>query len=150
MAGLINQLLTTLEQQAQNYEDLAAIAREKHQVLVLGDITSLQKITDVESMLVGHNQQLEKSRIAITRDIATVLAQNEGLTLERLAELMANQPEHPSLVAVAARLRIALTLLKQANDINRPLISFALDYAHISISLVRDASIHPYNPTYNA
>ncbi|MCL2617439.1 MAG: flagellar protein FlgN [Defluviitaleaceae bacterium] len=141
MAGLINELLTVLNEQAENYENLLALSHEKRQVLVQNDVKSLQKITNVENIIVGNNQRLEKQRVRITRDISTVLGKNESdMTLSLLAELIARQEEHPALVAVAKRLRAAVDELKEVNDSNKALLAFSLDYVDFTMNLIRGAA----------
>ena len=140
MAGLINELLTVLNEQAENYENLLALSHEKHEVLVQNDVKSLQKITNVENIIVGNNQRLEKKRIKITKDISTVLGKSEAdMTLSLLAELISKQEEHPALVEVATRLRTTVEQLKEINDSNKALLAFSLDYVDFTMNLVRGA-----------
>ena len=138
MAGLINELLTVLNEQADNYENLLALSREKHQVLVENDVKSLQKITNVENIIVGKNHRLEKRRVRIIADISTVLGKNESdMTLTLLAELIEQQEEHPALVEVTQRLRATVEELKEVNDDNKALLAFSLDYVDFTMNLVR-------------
>ena len=140
MAGLINELLTVLNEQAENYENLLALSREKHQVLVHNDVKSLQKITNVENIIIGNNQRLEKKRTKTIRDISTVLGKNESdMTLSLLADLIKQQDEHPELVKVSQRLRSAVEELKEVNDSNKTLLAFSLDYVDFTMNLVRGA-----------
>ena len=140
MAGLINDLLDVLNEQAENYENLLALSREKHEVLVQNDVKSLQKITNVENIIVGNNQRLEKKRIKITGDISTVLGkENTDMTLALLAQLIQQQDEHPSLVNVMHRLRTAVEDLKLVNERNKSMLEFSMDYVDFTMNLVRGA-----------
>ena len=140
MAGLINELLTVLNEQAENYENLLALSREKHQVLVENDVKSLQKITNVENIIVGNNQRLEKKRVKIIADISTVLGKNESdMTLTLLAKLIEQQDEHPALVEITHRLRATVEELKEINESNKTLLAFSLDYVDFTMNLVRGA-----------
>jgi len=119
MAGLINELLTVLNEQAENYENLLALSHEKNQVLVQNDVKSLQKITNVENIIVGNNQKLEKRRTKIIKDISTVLGKAEAdMTLTLLSEMIKDQDEHPALVEVSGRLRATVDSLKEINETN--------------------------------
>ena len=140
MAGLINELLTVLNEQAENYENLLALSREKHQVLIENDVKSLQKITNVENIIVGNNQRLEKRRVKIVADISTVLGKREAdMTLTQLALLIERQDEHPALVEVTRRLRASVEELKEVNESNKALLAFSLDYIDFTMNLVRGA-----------
>ncbi|MCL2617197.1 MAG: flagellar protein FlgN [Defluviitaleaceae bacterium] len=141
MAGLINELLTVLNEQAENYENLLALSHEKNQVLVQNDVKSLQKITNVENIIVGNNQKLEKRRTKIIKDISTVLGKAEAdMTLTLLSEMIKDQDEHPALVEVSGRLRATVDSLKEINETNKTLLAFSLDYVEFTMNLIRGAS----------
>ena len=150
MAGLINELLTVLNEQTENYENLLALSHEKHQVLVENDVKALQKITNVENIIVGNNQRLEKKRVKITADISTVLGKRESdMTLSLLAEMIKQQEEYPALVDVSKRLRTAVEDLKEVNDRNKTLLEFSLDYIDFTMNLVRSSASDAPPSNYN-
>ena len=141
MAGLINELLVVLNDQAENYENLLGLSQEKHEVLVQNDVKSLQKITNVENIIVGNNQKLEKKRVKIIRDISMVLGRKEDeMTLTLLAELIKQQEEYAPLVEVSQRLRSVVDQLKEANESNKTLLALSLDYVEFTMNLIRGAS----------
>ena len=151
MAGLINELLTVLNDQAENYENLLAVSHEKHQVLVANDVKSLQKITNVENIIVGNNQKLEKKRAKIVKDISTVLGKKEeDMTLTLLAELIKQQDEHPALVEVTHRLRATVDQLKEINESNKTLLAFSLDYIEFTMNLLRGATSNEAHDNYSS
>ncbi|MCL2851482.1 MAG: flagellar protein FlgN [Defluviitaleaceae bacterium] len=151
MTGLINELLTVLNEQAENYENLLALSHEKHQVLVQNDVKSLQKITNVENIIVGNNQRLEKKRMKIVSDISTVLGKKESdMTLTVLAGLIERQDEHPALVEVTKRLRATVEDLKEINERNKTLLEFSLDYIDFSMNLIRSSMSEGITDNYDA
>ncbi len=154
MPGLINELVSVLEEQAENYENLLALSHEKVDVIVHNDVKSLQRITSVENTIIGRNQKLEKIRIALNKDIANVLNKKEDeLTISLLSELIKNQPEHPKLIDVSKRITKALTDLKDVNDRNRVLIENSIEFIDFNINLIRGSTasppIYPNNKKYN-
>lgn len=148
MAGLIEDLITVLESQYENYKDLLDLSLEKRQAIIDNDVESLQKITNIENTLVSRNQKLEKKRITIIDDMALVLnKKKEDMTIDGLAEMLKNKPEHDTLVAVAAKMRGVLNDLKVKNDNNKALIENSLDYIDFCMNLIRDKVTNKQNFT---
>ncbi len=140
MAGLLNDLLSNLDEQLENYEYLLGLSYEKKDTLINNDIDELQKITQLENTLVGKNTRLEKKRMSVMSDIASVMNKNENeLTLIALSELVKDSPEHDQLVAVTSKIRDNLTELKSINDQNKLLIDNSLDYINFSMNLLSGA-----------
>lgn len=137
MAGLMSELLEVLNEECGNYKNLLDLSHEKNHVLVKNDIKSLQKITNLENMIVGNNQKLEKKRGRIVEDMALVLGRGD-LSLSVLADLTKGQKEHPDLLDVTNRLRDTVEQLKLSNETNRTLITLSLDYIEFNLNLLRD------------
>jgi len=142
MSGMMQQLLETMNDQAQRYEELLGLALEKKDVVVQNDVEGLQKITNLENILISQNNRLEKKRLSLVTDIAEVLGQRgNDLDIAALIELMTGQPEEQKeLKAVGDRIRDALKQLKEANDFNSSLIQNALDYIEYSMNLIRSSA----------
>lgn len=141
MAGLINELLDILHEQAQRCEELLGLSQEKRGVIIANDVESLQKITHLENLIVSQNQKLERKRTAVLKDIATVLNKKENeLTLSVLAELMQGQEEQSAIVEVGERLRRTLHELSDVNAHNASLIQNALDYIDYSLNVIRSSA----------
>ena len=140
MAGLIDQLLETLNEQYQRYEELLGLSREKVEVIINNDVEELQKINYLENLVISQNQKLEKKREEITNDIATVLNQKvEDLTLTRLIELMEGQNEQPALILTRDRIRNILEELSEINNQNGQLIQNSLEYIEYSTNVMRSS-----------
>jgi flagellar biosynthesis/type III secretory pathway chaperone len=151
MAGLMQQLIGVLEEQTGYYSQLCELSAEKNEVIIVNDVQSLQKITSLENIIIGRLQRLDKNRLSIMKDIAMVLNRDENdLTLGKLAELIAGQPEHDTLVSVTERIRSAAHSLKSINDQNRILIDSSLEYIDFSVNVMRsamDSGPSLYSPT---
>ena len=141
MAGMISQLIGLLNEQAERYEELLGLSREKKDIIIANDLDGLQKITHLENLVVSQNQKLEKKRIAVLQDIAAVVNRNEEeLTLSTLIEIMDGQEEKEGLVSVGDRIRQVMESLSEANLFNASLIHNALDYIEYSMNVIRSSA----------
>ncbi len=140
MAGMINDLISMLNNQAQTYEELYGLSLEKKDAIVKDNLEELQKITDLENILVSQHQRVEKKRALLMGDIAIVLGRKEKeLSLATLIELMEGQNEHEELIRVRARMRDALDKLAKSNEINSMLIQTSLEYIDYSLNVMQSS-----------
>ena len=146
MPSLIEEFITTLEEEQQNYEELLILATEKANVIKNNDIEILQKLTSAETAILGKNQRLENKREGIVKNIGIVLNYDPAeLTITKIAEIIENQAECGALIAVRDKLKITLEGLKQKNELNRGLIQSSLDYIEFSVNMLRGEMADPYN-----
>jgi len=144
LAGLLDELITLLREQAEDFSDLAALASEKSEAIVKNDIEHLQKITNIENALVGKNQKADRRRIQLMNDVATVLNSNtDTLTISHLIELLDGQPGRDELAEVGVSLREAADELKRLNEQNRILIENSLEYIDFSMNVMRSTQATP-------
>ena len=140
MAGMINQLISLMNEQANRYEELLGLSREKKDAIIANNVDELQKITHLENLIVSQNQKLERKRLSVLKDIASVLNKNEAeLTLTALIELMQDHDEQRELTAVGERIRNTLGELAEINAHNGSLIQNALDYIEFSLNIIRSS-----------
>jgi len=140
MAGMIDQLIDILGEQATRCEELLGLALEKKDVIVQNDIESLQKITNLENMVISQNNRLERQRESLAKDIAEVLGKRgQVMDIAALIEAMEGQPQQEPLKEAGNRIRGILNDLKDANEMNQMLIKNALDYVEYSLNIVRSA-----------
>jgi flagellar biosynthesis/type III secretory pathway chaperone len=138
MAGMIDQLLDIMNEQAQRYEELLGLSQEKKDAIVKNDVEHLQKITHFENLLVSQNQKLERKRMDLMKDIADVMGKKaDELTLSALIELMDGQEVRGKLTEAGNKIRDTLTALSDANDLNASLIQNALDYLEYSVNVIQ-------------
>ena len=87
MAGLMDELICILEQERSEYLDLVEMSKEKTPIIIKGDITKLQEITEKEQIVTSKIQNLEKKRLEVIADIAIVLNKDKNeLTISGLVE----------------------------------------------------------------
>ena len=146
MPSLIEEFITTLEDEQQHYEELLILSTEKATVIRDSDAELLQQITAAETAILGKNQRLENKREAIVKNIGVVLNYDPAeLTITKIAEIIENQAEHDALIAVRDKLRDTLEELKQKNELNRGLIQSSLDYIEFSVNMLRGETADPYD-----
>ena len=140
MAGMIDQLIVILNEQHTRCEELLGLALEKKDVIVQNDIEQLQKITNLENMVISQNNRLERQRVSLTDDISEVLGKRGQLNeLSAMVDAMEGQPQQAPLREIGTKLREILDKLKEANDFNKMLIENALDYVNYSLNVIRTA-----------
>jgi len=150
MAGMINQLVEVMKEQAERYNELWGLSLEEKEVLVSNDIESLTKITNLKKIVITQNNRLETKRISLAKDIAEVMGYGEGeIELTKLIELMGEQPEAVELTEVAKQLREVMEKLRVANDENKLLLENSLEFVEYSINVIR-SSVEPELPEFPA
>ena len=150
MAGMINQLIDVMSEQTERYTELLGLAKEKQDVIIQNDIETLQKLTNLENMVISQNNRLEKKRMALVNDISEVLGHGGSeIDLATLLSLLDGQEEQAKLKDVGERIRSVLNELKEVNDVNNSLIQNSLDYIEYSLNVIR-SSITPNQPGFPA
>ncbi len=146
MAGLIDELITTLSEMNDLYEQLIKSGKEKRDVIIKNDIEALQKVNENENILVGKTLKLDKKREELFSDIAFVLNKNqEDITLTKLIEYIEEQPEVEDVKKLRDSANELLSELKSINESNKILIEESLNHAEFSMNLLRGSlSKKPY------
>ncbi len=146
MAGLINDLITTLNEMNDLYEQLISSGKEKRTVVIKNDIEALQKINENENILVGKSLKLDKKREELFSDIAFVLNKDQkDITLTKLIEYIKEQPEVEDVKLLHDNAEKLLAELKTINESNKVLIEESLNQAEFSMNLLRGSlSKKPY------
>lgn len=152
MAGMLDQLITVLEAELSNYEQLLQLSTTKTEAIVNDNINIVKDITNKENLLVGKNQTLEKKRQTLISDIATVLNRDKDtLTLTNLITILSNNPKEQSrLKVIRDRLENIINKLKSSNNQNGELINQALEFINFNINAVQSMqSLPPVSYNYD-
>jgi len=140
MAGLVSDLIEILNTANASLSDLVELSKEKTDVIIANDMQELQKITELEQILTGRYQKLDRNREVLMNDIASVLnIKSDNITLTVLADAIKEQQEASALLDVMERLTATAFTLKEINDNNQNLIDFTLDYLDFSINVMRSS-----------
>lgn len=151
MAGLIDELMDTLDKENDEYQELLVLAQEKTGIIVKGDIEALQKITEKEQLFADRVANLEKKRMEYTKDIATVINRPlETLTITRMMELMEGQPEVKArLSGIHDRLHVTMHELLRVNERNQSLLKESLELVNFDITLINSMKQAPLTANYD-
>lgn len=139
MASLIEELITVLEEEDKKYKELVELANQKTPVIVKGDLDRLKVITAKEQGYIETLNHLEKRRVDVVKDIALVLNQKEeDLTIKAVIALLEGQDkEQKRLSEVHDSLRQTLLNISTLNDMNKGLITSALEMAEFNINIIK-------------
>ncbi len=150
MASLIEELVSTLEQEYSVYQQLIPIAEEKTRVIVKNDLNSLQEITEQEQQAIININQLERKRETIMVNIKTVINRKSGeLTLSTLIGLMEKQPkEQLALSIIHDNLKKSIHRLVEINNRNKSLIQQSLEMIEFNMNFIQSTRMSPGNNTY--
>lgn len=151
MASLIENLISVLEQENSEYETLLELSRKKTPVIIKGEITELQKITDEEQNIIDRIHQLELKREEGICDIANVINKDvEQLKLENLIQMLGKSPKEQAMLAgVHDRLRVTLSQMQKVNEQNRELLTSALEMVDFDLNLLQSMRQAPETANYN-
>lgn len=141
MASIIEELISTLEQEKGIYEALIPIAEEKTKVIINNDLEALQSITDKEQDVVGRIAVLERKRAEVIVNIGTVINRNPGsLNIKTLVRVLDKQPEEQRRLS---ELHESLTqILKRLMDINgqnKYLIEQSLEMIEFNMNFIQSS-----------
>ncbi len=151
MAGLMDNLITLLDEECKTYEDLVKVSSQKTQTIIDADIEKMQQITAKEQELTDLLQNMENKRLETVKDIAVVInKEDENLTITRLAELMDGQPEvAKTLINLRDRLKVVLNEMKAVNDKNEMLLKHAIEMVEFDLGLMKSMRQAPETANYN-
>lgn len=151
MAGLIDELMDSLEKENQEYQKLIKLSMEKTGIIIKGDIEALSKIVDEEQLVVERIAPLEKKRAECTNDIAIVINRPaESLTLTKLIELMESQPKvQAQLSELHDKLHNTMSQMARINDMNKGLLKEALELVNFDINLLNSLRQSPLTANYD-
>lgn len=151
MASLMENLIEVLDRECDEYEGLLTVSQRKTPIIVSGNLDNLQKITDEEQTLVSRINNLERRRMEVTADIATVLNKDvTKLTLTNLIDMLAARPEEQAaLMKSYDRLHQSVRELKRVNEQNGSLLRDALEMVNFEINILHAAKAAPETANYN-
>jgi uncharacterized protein YjcR len=151
MASLIENLITTLEEENQLYEALTKESMNKTPAIVANDLERLQEANMKEQALVDQITAVSHRRDQALAEIATVLGKDaKTITVSEVIVLMEKQPEfqHP-LIVIKDKMLKRVEELKQVSAHNRDLLQQSLEMTEYSINLIQSLNQAPETANYN-
>jgi len=145
LASLIDNLISVLSDENDLYEKLIPIAEKKTQVIVAGDLNTLQEITAQEQSIVDKISALEKQREKVIADMGTVLGKNpKELNFRTLVEILKGQKDEAErLRALHDRLKKTTDRMVMLNDRNKALIQQSLEMIEYNLNYIQSAWMGP-------
>jgi flagellar biosynthesis/type III secretory pathway chaperone len=151
MAGMIDQLVEVMGEQAERHNELFGLSLEEKDAIIKNDIDTLQNLINLKNMVIAQNNRLEKQRISLVNDIAEVMGHKiENISLADVIEILKEQPvEQEKLRESGTRLRESVTKLKEVNDLNKSLLESSIEFVEYTLNALR-STIAPEPPEYPA
>lgn len=151
MASLIENLISILEQESAEYEQLLGLSMKKTPVIISGDLEALQRITDEEQVVVSKINHLENKRTEVTNDIANVMNKDvKTLKLVNIIQMLESRPEESrKLAQVYDRLKQAVGNMQRVNEQNKELIAHSLELVNFDMNLLQAMKTAPETANYN-
>lgn len=151
MASLIENLIATLEEEYQLYEDLTKESLAKTPVIIANDLERLSEANAKEQALVDKITSVSNKRNQQMTEIATVLGRDaKTITVSEIIKVMEKQPEfqHP-LITVRDKLLKQIETLNQVNVHNQELLKEAIEMTEYSINLIQSLNQAPETANYS-
>jgi len=144
-------LIMTLGDLCDEYENLLGISTQKTPVIISGNLEELSKITDEEQIVVSRINHLDRKRQEVIHDIANVVNRDvEDLKLESIIQMLEPRPsEQQKLAMVYDKLKNVVHREKQVNEQNRQLIISALEMIEFDINMFQAMKAAPETANYN-
>lgn len=135
---LVGQLIEVLQQEADIYEEILRISKDKTNVIIEGRVTGLENITKLEQSLILKIRQAEDIRENLAEKLAEELNINTPDTTisELIKHLKKGQAKE--LGNIQKKIMSTINDLKSTNGLNSRLIKNSLQYIDFSISLFSD------------
>ena len=147
MASLMQELIATLQQEQEAYQELLPVIEQKTQAIIANDLRKVQGITETEQAAIGKITKLERKRMEIMQNISVVLNKKlPELTLPNLIQILDRQPEEQAaLKKIHKELNDVLKRVSEVNGHNRNLIEQSLEMISYNMNLLQSTRIVPGN-----
>ncbi len=151
MASLMENLIMTLGDLCDEYENLLGLSTRKKPIIISGNLEELSKITDEEQIVVSRINHIDRKRQEVVHDIANVVNRDvEDLKLENIIQMLEPRPaEQQKLARVYDRLKDVVHRVRQVNEQNRELITNALEMIEFDINMFQAMRAAPQTANYN-
>ena len=143
-------LIDTLRQETDLYEQLLGLSSKKTAVIVSGDLKELSQITDEEQGTVAKIAVLDKKRTTAMKDIANVLNMDvNSLRLTDLVQMLDKRPEEQRQLAEERdKLKIVADNVKRVNGQNQELLQSSLEMVQFEMNILQTSRRAPETANY--
>lgn len=151
MASLIENLITTLEEECALYDVLTKESMNKTPAIVSNDLERLQAANLKEQSIMDEITAVSHRRNQALVEIATVLGKDaKTITVSKIIDLMEKQPEFQRpLISVRDKMLKQVDTLKQISLHNQDLLKESLEMTEYSINLIQSLNQAPETANYS-
>lgn len=150
MASLMEELISVLQQENDEYKNLLQLSLRKTPVIVSADLDALAKITDEEQAIVSRLARVDKKREECMKDIATVINKDvNNLKLADLIAILSARPQEQKQLAILHdELSDTVAQMKRANEQNKMLIESSLEMVQFDLNVLQAMKAAPETANY--
>jgi flagellar biosynthesis/type III secretory pathway chaperone len=151
VASLVEELLTDLEQETQEYNKLLSLSDTKKEFIIQGKVSELEHMTEQEEEIGSTLKHLESKRTALLQDMAVVLGHDgEQMTVTRMIDLLDSQPQEQQALTQARDVLVeAASKVQFANQQNYILLQQALEMVEFDLTLFKSLKQAPETANYD-
>lgn len=151
MASLMEDLLDVLGKEEVEYQKLVALAEEKRDAVIKGDIKLLGTVTIREQDAASALLNLSNKRTQILTDMATVLGKDpQEITVTKMIGYLEKQPvEQEKLITQRDRLLEVGSQMQILNRQNEALLQQALEMVEFDLTLLKSMRQAPETANYD-
>lgn len=151
MASLIDDLISTLQDEYEIYKQLIPLAEKKTRIIVENDLKTLQDITVHEQDMIDKINVLERKREEIVNNIGTVISRDpKSLNVSMIIQFLEKQPtEQKQLSIIHDNLKKTIQRLVEINNHNKSLIQQSLEMIEFNMNFIQSTRMSPGNHSYN-
>ena len=147
MASLVEELIQTLSQEYEIYQELIPLAQAKTEIIIKNDLEGLQKVTDQEQETVDLLTHYENKRMEVLQNIGTVINKDPAtLSLKSITKILESQPkEQRQLAELDDKLKTTIQTLVTLNQRNKELIDQSLEIINFNMNFIQSTRMLPGN-----
>lgn len=139
MAGIIYDLIDTLEEQHECYEGMLVLASMKENALISNDLENLVEIVEREEEFIARNNKLDKLRQGMMSDICILLGLDRNTTtLKIIADSINNNLDiKEQLNKLRVDILEVVDKISKQNSLNTTLINHSLEFTEFTINAIQ-------------
>lgn len=151
MASLMEEFMEVLEKENGEYDSLTELSTQKRQIIINGDVSALEDITNQEQEVASKLLNLENKRKEIVNDMAIVLSKDpKDLTVTNIIAFLNKQPqEQQKLREIKERLKASLDKMAEINNQNEMLLNQAIEMVEFDLTLFKSMRQAPTTANYD-
>ena len=146
----MEELLLCMDGETEQYEKLINLNEEKKDSIIHQKLDALEAITIEEQSIADSLLNLEKKRVHVLRNMATVMGRDgEEITVSWMINNLSNQPlEQEQLREAKEKLVSAADKVRIYNTQNQNLLKQAIEMVEFDINLVKASRQAPQTSNY--